>query len=612
VKGFSCGASLMAAFCFAGTPVFAQLRKGDLSTDLSGSVSTGYNADYGNTVISDHSWTASGIANLTGYYYDPNFLSFDIQPFYNTSRLNSDYQSIVDASGINASASIFGGSNFPGSISYSKIFSSSGSFGVPEVANFTTHGNSDSLTIGWGVHVPDYPQLNVSYLQGTSDSSIYGLTSDIGTSYHGFNANSVYRIWGFTLTAGFHYIDTHLTLPEAIGGGAVETSDSSNKSYSAGIGHSLPWRGSFSAGATRSDVDSTYTGGNYGATLDTLSAGVSFNPLDQFHLGANAQYTDNLLGTLYQGVIGSGGILPASTPTPESSHALDATGYATYEVPAAHLTFTGTDEHRDQRIAGSSLSSDAYTGTGTYTNTVYGGNLTATGGVNHTSVSPSNQSRLGFIGIVNYIRPVGRWTVAGSVNYAQNSETLLITYTTDSYGYSGSVSRKFHQRYNWSLIASGTRSSLAQERGSTSFNQTYSTALSLRKIFGSASYTKSSGEAVLTSTGLIAGSILLTAVVPTAVVAYGGTAYSGSLAATPIRGLTISASYSRSASNTLSGDVASRNNTSQLYARVQYLIRRIYFQAGYLRLTQGFTASGIAPVSLSSLYVGLSRWFNFF
>jgi predicted CXXCH cytochrome family protein len=54
---------------------------------------------------------------LAGSFYNPNFLSFKVEPFYNQSRANSDFQSITGASGVTASSSIFGGSEFPGSVS---------------------------------------------------------------------------------------------------------------------------------------------------------------------------------------------------------------------------------------------------------------------------------------------------------------------------------------------------------------------------------------------------------------------------------------------------------------------------------------------------------------
>lgn len=596
---------------FFATPVFSQIQKGDVSTNLSGSISGGYTSDFGNQTPSDHTFTAAGYADLTGSFYDPNFLSFDVQPYYNESRANSDFQSIISASGVNASAGIFGGSSFPGSISYSKTFSSSGNFGVPNLANYTTHGDSDTLNVAWSEHLPDVPLLSVSYLQGSSESSLYGATSNVDTAFRGFNANSSYNLAGFLLTGGFHYLDNHTELPEIIGETTESTSHSEDYTYNFGIGHPLPFNGSFSAAASRSDVNADYTGGNYDETLDNITVGLNFNPLDQLHVGSNAQYTDNLLGTLYQSVVTSGGILPSSIPE-QTSHSLDVTSYGNYQFTSLHLTVDGTEEYRDQTFLGEGFTSNAYTGGGSYSNQFYGGNLNATASIITTNTSASNSSRLGFTTLINYIRPVGRWLLSGSGSYARNVETLLITYTSDSYSYSGSVSRKFHQRSNWSFIASGSKASLDEQGGSSSFTQSYSTAASFRRISGSASYSKSDGNAILTSSGLATTSLLLSALVPTATVAYGGSAYAGSIGATPIRGLTLSCSYSSATSNTAADSEASRNRTELLYGRVQYLLRKVYLQAGYERLSQSFSISGSGPVTMSTVYVGISRWFNFF
>ena len=45
---------------------------------------------------------------------------------------------------------------------------------------------------------------------------------------------------------------------------------------------------------------------------------------------------------------------------------------------------------------------------------------------------------------------------------------------------------------------------------------------------------------------------------------------------------------------------------------LQYKFRKVFFTAGYSRLVQGFSASTLAPEMLSTYYVGISRWFNFF
>ena len=66
-------------------------------------------------IPSDHSLSLGGTGTLSGFYYNPNFLSFTVSPYLNQARDNSAFQSISDASGVNFSSSIFGGSHFPGS-----------------------------------------------------------------------------------------------------------------------------------------------------------------------------------------------------------------------------------------------------------------------------------------------------------------------------------------------------------------------------------------------------------------------------------------------------------------------------------------------------------------
>src|ERR1700734_1996318 len=141
----------------------AQVTIGEnVSLNLNALLQAGYTADYGNFVNSDHGVTVGGSAELGGSYYSPSFLSFSVNPYYGQSRLNSTSQSISDSSGVTASASIFSGSNYPGSISYNKSYNSSGIFGIPGFPNYTTHGNGDALNVGWGVNKPGLPNLYVN------------------------------------------------------------------------------------------------------------------------------------------------------------------------------------------------------------------------------------------------------------------------------------------------------------------------------------------------------------------------------------------------------------------------------------------------------------------
>ncbi len=58
---------------------------------LTGILAGGYSADYSNVANSDHSNIGAGVADLSGSYYNPNFLGFDISPFYNQSQVNSNF-----------------------------------------------------------------------------------------------------------------------------------------------------------------------------------------------------------------------------------------------------------------------------------------------------------------------------------------------------------------------------------------------------------------------------------------------------------------------------------------------------------------------------------------
>jgi hypothetical protein len=62
----------------------------------------------------------------------------------------------------------------------------------------------------------------------------------------------------------------------------------------------------------------------------------------------------------------------------------------------------------------------------------------------------------------------------------------------------------------------------------------------------------------------------------------------------------------------MNGLLSSNNHTQEANAYLQYKFRKVFFTAGYSRLLQGFSASTLPAALVSTYYVGLSRWFNFF
>lgn len=142
--------------------------------------------------------------------------------------------------------------------------------------------------------------------------------------------------------------------------------------------------------------------------------------------------------------------------------------------------------------------------------------------------------------------------------------------------------------------------------------QSYTTGLSSRRLGGSVGYSQSSGLGLYTSQGIASVPTgLPPSVLPTTVL-YGGTSYSAGVGGTPMRGLVFSGTFVKSKSNTDLSSVTSNNDTEEANIYVQYKVRKIFLTAGYSRLVQGFTASGTNPAMVSTYYVGLSRWFNFF
>jgi hypothetical protein len=612
----------------------AQVQVGDnLRMNLNGQASVGYTDDYGNQMSSDHGITFGGNANLIGSYYDPNFLSFNINPFYNQSRLNSNFQSNSNASGVNAAVSIFGGSNYPGSISYSKVYNSDGTFGIPGLPNYTTHGNSDALGINWGIYVPSYPTLLVGYQQGSNDFSIYGENSTNTSSFHSFNLRSMYQVAGFQLNAGYERSATHSELPEFLVDQQPQASDSSGDTFTFGVGHQLPLHGNFSANYNRSDFSSTYgvtlnsAGTVYSGTVNSINANVYVNPVERLSVGVNTNYTDNLLGSLYQPILTSGVMVQQVIPG-QSTHSLDVTAYTNY-VLSKHWNLNGSAEYRDQsNLAGivpisglvspsygGSISSEVFTGTATYVNVVKGGILTALIGlqqnnVNSFSSSSSGNSTIGVISSVNYGHEFGSWAFAGGFSYSQNTQTVLVGYTTSNMGYSGNMLHAMG-RWRWSATAGGSKS-LLNHTGYSTFAQNYSTSLSGRWIGVNANYNQSSGNALLAGSGLVP-TPLPPIVLPSQLIFYGGEGWGFGFGSNPLKGLAISASYSKSNSNTGSTLTPySYNHNEQLVFSTQYQLRQLYINAGYSRLVQGFSASGTTPALLGTYYFGIQRWFNFF
>ena len=314
----------------------AQVQVGD-NTHLTsaGTVSVGYAGNYGDQIQSSHGLQFGANGDIDGYYYNPNFVNFNITPYYNQSRANSNYQSLTDASGVAASANFFTGSHFPGSASYRYDYNSTGTLGLPGTPNFTTQGNGQGYGINWSALFPDWPTLSVGYQHGSGSGTLYGTDEETSSKNTNFNVRSAYQWNKFLLNAYYDHSTLNSVIPEFLSGTGENKDDSSGQDLGASASRSIAWmNGQFSASYNHSVYSSDY--GDPGTQLlnssyntNTETANVSFHPTNRLGLFANQMYTSNLSGYLNQG-LNNGGFIGPVVDLGVNSYSNTVGGGATY------------------------------------------------------------------------------------------------------------------------------------------------------------------------------------------------------------------------------------------------------------------------------------------
>lgn len=623
----------LAGFLLLTLPAAAQLQVGDnIDLTLNGVVSVGYTDTNGSDISSSHSLNLGGNGTLSGYYYNPNFLNFSLAPYYNQSSQNSESRSIFDSSGFEFNSGIFGGSHFPGSVSFSKSWDSQGNFGIPGVPDYTTRGNGQGFSIGWGAFLQGLPSLSANFNTGSSAYTVLGADQNGSNDFKNFNVRSNYSIAGFNLNAGYDIGNSNSQIPLIFQNDTLESVTSSSNSWFVGASHPLPMHGSASASFSRNYVDSDYLGYSFNGTIDTLNVFAGITPTQKLGLSVAMGYTDNLAGAFYQSIIpGSNGALQGTTgaqqqstivgaqqqtggllqQTEQSSNAFYISAFGAYAL-AQNLQLNFQAQRREQTFLGKSYGANTYGAGAVYTRALLGGSINAAVNFADNTADYVSGNALSFTTNIGYNRNFADWTVSGDVSYAQNAQTYLLTYLNSYYNYSANVRHRFG-RIVWSASAAGSHSVLTNEAGTGNGGESYSTSLGARRLTLSASYAKLNGYGILSGNGITPlPSLPPGAIPPEWLLLYGGSGYSFSLGTSPIRRLTLAASFSRADSNTVSGLVFSANHNEQMFGNVNYLYRKLTFTGGYGRLVQGFSASGVPASNVNSFYIGVSRYFNFF
>ncbi len=616
-KGFHMARRALAALVLLALPAAAQVTIGD-NTRLSASGNLGYQytgaIDQGQ---SSHGTGFDGNANITGNYYNPNFINFDVAPFYNRSQSSSVFGNLTNSSGVGAGVNLFSGSHFPGSFSFNKVNNDTSAYGVPgSDTGLASNGNEQSFGFGWSEIVPNLPTFSINYLDNNTDESLYGGSGTSSETDKTLNLNSNYMMDGWRLMAHFTHRNTDSSLPNfSEPDEPAATSNSSNNSFGAAAQHALPWTGNFGVSLTHLNYSDSYGGsasghGSGGST--SINSNASFHPLDDFGASFTESYNSSLLGSVPEPVLNAGA--PLNFVSLGSFYSLLFSTDA-YYMPITNLAIHADINHSYQTFLGETYSATQFGGSVNYNfdRTLLKG-LSFSFSIVDTAQQKTNTG-LGFVGTMNYDRKLSGWDISANFSYAQNVETASLIYTTSSYNYVSSVRRRLNDHTQFLVGYSGAHSGLTANAGTTSSAQRGFSTVFYRGYNLSGYYTKSTGQAIFTATGLIPVPTTL----PTQVLLsgndvsqYKSEGWGVGLGASPVRRLVVNVSYSKSNGSTLDPILALYTNNTLINSSMTYRMRKLFLNGGYTRLAQDLGVEGTMPVHVTSYYIGISRWFNFF
>lgn len=592
----------------------AQVKIGETTLQGGGTYSVGYSGSYGDDIQSTHGLNFGFSNDVSGSFYNPDFLNFNTAFYYNQSRADSDYQSLTNASGVLGGVNLFSGSRFPGSVSYHYDRDNTSLNGVEGVPDFTSRGNGQGVGINWSALFPNWPTFSIGYQQGSGSSNVYGTDEESSTSQHILNLRSSYHFDGYRLNAFYDHNSINGSLPTFLTG-VQNSNDSSGQDVGINAQKNMPfWNGSYSAGFTHSTYSNVFTNmvnedathSGYTNNMEMFSA--NLHPTQKMGLNINENYTSNLSAYLNQSLTQNNVNLTPVIDLGNGSNSFTVGAGLTYLINS-NLSTAAELTHYQQTYFG-----HTYSGTFASGNLNYGRRIlhlfTFSAGIVDSTTNFGNNN-LGFTGTVNYFHPFGAFETSGSFSYAQNVQSVLITETNSYYTYNANVHRRWGPRFQWTASFSGSHSGLSTDSNASNSSESYSTSISLRKLAMTAQYTNGNGLSYFNGTSIVAAGALPGDLGLNAVL-YNARSYGGSLSVNPIARLIITGVYSRALSDTTGYAIASRNNTEIITGQMQYRLRRVSLIAGYTRFSQGFTAIGPTSAPVTSYFAGISRWFNFF
>lgn len=586
------------------TSAIGQVTVGDnLSMTLKGNLGAGYSGNFGNYVGSSHNQGVVIDGYLDGFYFHPQFLNFQVRPYFDRAQANSDFQTITRNSGVAASVNLFGGSRFPGSISYGRDFSSNSEFRIAGVPSVLGDSSGSNFGVAWSALLEGLPSLHASYSISDSTSTLLGATAQSKSSSKNFNLNSDYKLGGFSLHGGLNYYNVDFLSPSFIAP-SILSNTSSSTNYYATATRKLPLSGSLGLGWTRTASES----GTSEFTSNSYSANANFSPWRRLMISEYIQYTTNVLAAFSQSL---GNNVAVSFANRDSgSNTLYMNTAATLRAGYG-ITVTGYLNHRRLHYQGRDLENTQYGGTVNFqqTSNLFG-LLHFSIGIVDTATKEGN-SNIGLVANVSTMRKFNQWEASADFSYSQSTQTLYTIATTSNYSYGGTLRRKFNATGIWHAGFRESRSGFSAQEGNNNVADTFSTGVFWKRYAVSGNYSRSRGSALLAYDGT------LTATPPGSIISddfliYNARSYGINASTRLFRIVTVSGGYTNVSSSTMRRSAETLNDGNRYYTRLQVRFRRLTILGGFNRAAQEASAVPGGPRVVNSFYVSLSRWFEVF
>lgn len=570
---------------------------------MNGTLGTVYSGSFGNQIASSHSLGIGINGYLEGYYFHPQFLYFQVRPYYDRAQFNSESQMITRGTGVESSLSVFGGSHFPGSVTYGRNFNSNSEFRIAGVPSVLGDSSGSNFSVTWSALLEGLPSLTASYAIADSTSTLLGTDIQGKSSSKNFNLNSNYSLGGFFLQGRLNHYNTDLLSPSFLTAETIRNT-SSNLNYGIVATRRLPLSGSLGLGWSRTTSES----GGEDLTSSSYTASAGFSPWRRLSINGQGSYTTNAIVALAQS-FGDTPISPLAN-LDLNSNAIYLSTTGTFTVGYG-LAATGYMNHRIWHFQGHDSKNTQYGGAVSFqkVNNLLGF-LRFSVGIVDTATQEGN-SAIGLVTNLSMTRKFSRWETTADFNYSQNSQTIFDIVTTSNYTYGGMLRRKINSDMHWTASFRESRSGLTAQEGSNNISDSFTTNLSWEKYSVTGSYSRANGEALLEANGTLT-STPVGSIFSDYFLTIDAHSYSANASTQLFRLLTVSGGYTKVSSSATRRQLNTFSNGERFNARLALRMRRLYIIAGYDRAVQESSTVSGGPRTVNSFYVSLSRWFNVF